>query len=303
VTDKLDPRSFVIRTVMGLTAAILCLLALIGCTQTQNAVVPTTEVPASVESQMTGGATIYTQTCATSTCHGVDGQGIRSGSSFSAWPLAGSDFQSRHPNAEIVFDVVRSGDEPNLRALTDQQIYNSIAFELSQNQIRLKSPLTMANAYTTYGGSMRGAVKNGLFPPPSGISVSSTTPSIKLPLSTDNGRLRLQLDQLAEASAIGSAKPPPGGSFLIMVFVLTDLGPSPLTVSPDSLRLSTPSGGSLQTESTTLNSAIEQFHTQTITPQHGTAALVVFKLAAPDQFEDLVYADGAGNKLNLALKP
>ena len=88
-----------------------------------------------------------------------------------------------------------------------------------------------------------------------------------------------------------------------MAFVLTDLGPSPLTVSPDYLRLSTTSGGSLQMESITLNSAIEQFHRQTITPQHGTAALVVFKLAAPDQFERLVYEDRAGNKLSLALKP
>ena len=148
---------------------------------------------------MAGGATIYAQTCATSTCHGLDGAGIRSGSGFSAWPLVGSDFQSRNPNAEIVFDVVRSGDEPNLRALTDQQIYDSIAFELSQNQITLKSPLTFANAYTTYGGSMRGVVQNGLFPPPNDVIINNTTASINLPLIMDNGRLRLQLDQLAEA--------------------------------------------------------------------------------------------------------
>lgn len=49
--------------------------------------------------------------------------------------------------------------------------------------------------------------------------------------------------------------------------------------------------------------AIEKFHTQTIKPQHGTAALVVFTLSAPEAFDKLIYDDQAGNQLTLALKP
>jgi len=50
---------------------------------------------------------------------------------------------------------------------------------------------------------------------------------------------------------------------------------------------------------------IEKFHTQTIKPQHGhgTAALVVFTLSAPEAFDKLIYDDQAGNQLTLALKP
>ena len=50
-------------------------------------------------------------------------------------------------------------------------------------------------------------------------------------------------------------------------------------------------------------STIEKFHTQTIKPQHGTAALVVFTLSAPEAFDKLIYDDGAGDKLTLVLKP
>ena len=46
------------------------------------------------------------------------------------WPAVGADFQRRNPNAQVVFDVIRSGEEPELRALADQQIYDAVAWEL-----------------------------------------------------------------------------------------------------------------------------------------------------------------------------
>lgn len=144
--------------------AIVFVFILASCTGMDNAKKLARYTPESVESQLTNGAPIYAQTCATSICHGTQGEGIRSGTGFSAWPLVGADFQSRHPNAQIVFDVIRSGGERNLLALTDQQIYDAIAYELSQNQITLESPLTADNAFTTYGSSMSGNAQNGLFP-------------------------------------------------------------------------------------------------------------------------------------------
>jgi hypothetical protein len=49
--------------------------------------------------------------------------------------------------------------------------------------------------------------------------------------------------------------------------------------------------------------AIEKFHNQTIQPQHGTAALVIFSLPEPDQFDRLIYSGEQGNRLELSLKP
>ncbi len=291
------------RFAFGITFTLAFLFIFASCTYTRNPKPPASYTPASVESQLANGAPIYAQSCATSTCHGTQGEGIRSGNGFSVWPLVGAEFQSRHPNAQIVFDVIRSGGEPNLRALTDQQIYDAIAYELSQNQIPLESPLTAANAFITYGGSMSGQVQGGLFPPSDNAVIISTPPTRDLPIATENDMLRLQLDQITEASAIGNTKPPAGGAFLIMVFVLTDLDQAPITVSPDHLNLMTPSGDGLQPQSINLHSAIEKFHTQTIKPQHGTAALVIFTLSDPEQFDQLIYDDQAGNRLALALKP
>lgn len=260
-------------------------------------------VPTSVDSQLMSGAPIYAQTCATSTCHGGQGEGIRIGTGFSAWPLTGSQFQSRHPNAEIVFDVVRSGDEPNLRGLTDQQIYNAIAYELSRNQIALQAPLTASNAFFTFGGLMSGRAQNGLFPPSDNIVIRDTPPTHLLPFAAENDRLRIQVDQLTEASAIGNIKPPVGGAFLIFVFAITDLDQSSITVSPDHVRLTTPTGEMLQPQSIDLHSAIEKFHVQTIKFEHGTAGWAIFTLSAPEQFDQLIYDDQAGNQLKLNLKP
>jgi len=291
------------RTPPLVTVALGWILIVSSCTFSRPLRSNAGEVPASVPDQLASGGPIYTQTCATSTCHGTQGEGIRSRDRFKVWPLVGDEFQSRHPNAQIVFDVIRSGGEPNLRALTDQQIYDSIAYELSQNQITLDSPLTADNAHAVFGGKMSGDSQGGLYPP-SNNAVILTPPLIRdLPITAQNDRLRLQIDQFAVASAIGKSKLPNGGVFLIVVFVLTDLDQTPITVNPAHLRLSTPGGDHLQPQSIDIHAAIEQFHEQTIKPQHGTVGLVVFTLTAPDQFDQLMYDDGEGSRITLRLKP
>ena len=283
------------RLLFGPIIAFVCLIGLSSCAQTNK--------PVSIESQLASGGPIYAQTCATSTCHAANGEGIWSGDGFKVWPLVGPEFQSRHPNAEIVFDVIRSGDEPNLRALTDQQVYDSIAYELSQNQIHLESPLVAENAFATYGGTMSGKAQGDLYPPSNNTVISNLPPTHDLPIHAENDSLRLQLDQIAETNAIGNTKPPAGGVYLILVIVFNDLKNESITVSPDHLRLSTPGGELLQPQPINIQSAIEKFHTQTIKPNHGTAALVVFTLSTPEDFDQLIYDDGNGNQLTLALKP
>ena len=150
---------------------------------------------------------------------------------------------------------------------------------------------------------MSGEAQGGLFPP-SDNAVLINMPFMRdLPIATKNDELQLQLDQIAQASAIGNARPPAGGVFLILVIVFNDLGTGPITVSPDHLRLSTPGVDLLEPQSISLHSAIEKFHTQTIKPYYGTSALVVFTVSAPEQFDQLIYDDQAGNRLTLALKP
>ena len=287
------------RLILIISVASSFVFLLLGCALTRNATSSVSDTSSSIERQLASGAPIYKQTCATSTCHGTQGEGIRSGSSFSAWPLVGDEFQSRHPNAQIVFDVIRSGDEPNLRALTDQQIYDSIAYEFSQNQIALKSPLTADNAFAIYGGSMSGQPQGGLFPPSDNVVINATPHTWGLPIITESPKLRIQIDQIVEATAIGNAK----ATFLIIVIVFSDLDDQPITVSPNHLSLSTPSGDLLEPQSISIHSAIEKFHEQAIKPQYGTAALVIFTLSAPEQFSRLIYDDQAGNRLTSTLKP
>ena len=215
----------------------------------------------------------------------------------------GEEFQSRPPNAEIVFEVIRSGNERNLLALTDQQVYDAMAYQLKQNQITLKSPLTAENAFKTFGGSMLGQAQGGLFPSSDNATLIDMPSTRELPISAQSDKLRLQLDQFAVASAIGKTKLPDGGVFLIVVFVLTDLDQAPITVNPAHLRLSIPGGDHLQPQSINIHAAIEQFHEQTIRPRHGTAALVVFALSAPDGFDQLIYDDDAGACITLVLEP
>ena len=283
------------RFIFALVAVFFCFFVLISCAQTAR--------PTTVESQLASGAPIYAQTCATSTCHGTQGEGIKSGNSFKVWPLVGDEFQSRHPNAQIVFDVIRSGGERNLLALTDQQIYDSIAYELRQNQVTLESPLTADNAHETFGGKMSGEAQGGLYPPSNNAILIDAPLTRDLPIVAQNDRLRLQVDQIAQASAIENAKSPEGGAFLILVIVFNDLDSEPITVSHDHLSLSTPGGELLEPQPVNIQSAIEKFHTRTIKPEYGTVGLIVFTLSAPEDFDQLIYDDRAGKPLTLALKP
>src|SRR5262245_3193777 len=98
--------------------ALGCIFITLSCTYAGKMISDTGAIPATVEIQLASGGPIYAQTCATSACHGTQGEGIHSEDGFKAWPLVGEEFQSRHPNAQVVFDVIRSGSESNLLALT-----------------------------------------------------------------------------------------------------------------------------------------------------------------------------------------
>ena len=127
-----------------------------------------TQTPVSpVADQLSRGQAIYEQGCATEACHGANGEGIRGENGFRVWPLVGEDFQRRNPSAQVIFDVVRSGGESSLRALTDQQIYDSIAYELSLNEIEFNEPLVSQNAPEITSGIAAEMLEPGsLFPPP-----------------------------------------------------------------------------------------------------------------------------------------
>ena len=288
------------RLISIIVVALGFFLLTISCTSTHKT---SNEIPASVDSQLASGAPIYANSCATSTCHGTQGEGIRAADGFKVWPLVGEEFQSRHPNAQIVFDVIRSGGEPNLGALTDQQIYDSIAYEMAQNGIPLDSSLTAANAYSTFGGKMSGAAPGGLFPPSDNAVLLDLPLTTNLPIAAQNDQLGIQVDQIALASSIGHDQPPDGGAFLLLVIVFNDLNNEPTSVSPQRLRVSTPDGQLLEPQPLDIQSAIEKFHERTIKRNHGTVGLVVFALAAPDDFNQLIYNDGAGDRIILALKP
>jgi len=278
---------------------VLTIVILLGYVLSTSCVTNISDKLVSVKSQLISGASIYTQTCATKLCHGTQGEGIPSSNGFKNWPLVGDEFQLRHPNAQVVFDVIRSGGEPNLLALTDQQIYDSIAYELGKNQITLDSPLTADNAYKTFGGKMSGKVLGGLFPPSDNTLLTAPPPTRDLPLAAQNKSLRLQLDQIAQAVSIGNNQ----GIYLILVITFSDLEDDPITVSPEFMMLSTPDDEFLSPQSSDIHSAIEKFRTQTIKPQHGTVGLVVFSLPTADGFDQLIYDDGIGDRLTLTLKP
>ncbi len=276
----------------------LCGSILIACAAPNAAPTPTPNADALVE-QLTRGAPLYAQNCATANCHGTHGEGIRAGSAFSAWPLVGSDFEARNPNAQIIFDVVRSGDEANLRAMSDQQMYDAIAFELSQNGRKLTAPLTAQNAAATVSGAASANTAT-LYPP---IPSAQLVP-IVLPrglLQTENGYLALRVDQFAAASSIGNLQPPRGGMFVLVVFALQDQTGQPLDIDPKFMRLEDVNGNTYEPQSINLPSAIERFHSITIHPAHGTAAIAVFAAPSSATFKQLLYDDQSGHPLTLSL--
>jgi mono/diheme cytochrome c family protein len=96
------------------------------------AVLPHTgRAQADFASQAAAGRDTYALTCLE--CHGDHGQGVPGRSE----PTEGRLFQTRNPTALVIFDVVRSGREPNLRALTDDQVWAAIAAQLAANGVDL----------------------------------------------------------------------------------------------------------------------------------------------------------------------
>lgn len=111
--------------------------------------------------QASAGSVIYNQNCLS--CHGgVGGPGVAGKTE----PLEGARFQARNPTALEIFDVVRSGREPSLRALTDDQLWAAIAAELLANGVDLGDHrLNLDNAASTPGGSSAPTTRAQFFPP------------------------------------------------------------------------------------------------------------------------------------------
>jgi len=81
--------------------------------------------------QAARGEPLYQHSCIE--CHGDAGQGIPGKTE----PSNGTLFQERNPTALTIFDVVRSGRERRLRALTDAQVWDAIAAEIAREGVDL----------------------------------------------------------------------------------------------------------------------------------------------------------------------
>jgi mono/diheme cytochrome c family protein len=248
--------------------------------------------PSPVEVQLSRGAQIYARDCATAECHGTLGEGLRQGNSFSAWPLMGSDFETRNPNAQVIFDVVRSGSEANLRALSDQQIYAVTAYELSLNGISLPTPLNAENAARIASGETVPAARWGeLFPPPGNTDLLPPGNAPGAASRSTNGSLDLRVDQMALASRIGNASPSSGGVFVILVLAFQNLEAGEAHLDPSYLSLVDAGDQAHQLEAIRLDYPIEAFHPQIIQPEYGTAAVAIFSLPQDTQPRKLIYQD------------
>lgn len=261
-----------------------------------------TQAPASpVSEQLSRGKVIYEQGCATVACHGLRGEGIRSENGFRAWPLVGEDFQHRNPTPQVIFDVVRSGGESSLRALTDQQIYDSIAYELSLNDVELSEPLDSQNAPDLTNGVAAEKPKPGnLFPPPGNAKLISPWPVSSvpaLPIQTENSDLRIRLTQIALATSIGKQVLPARGSYVLVVFTLEDLAEHPIEVGPQYLKLVTGDGQILEPLEIGLNYPVARFYAQSIQPEHGTATMSIFALPEAAKIGYLQYSLPDGQQL------
>ena len=273
-----------------------CALFVVACAVA--VVNPTSDT---ITAQIARGQPLYAQTCATAKCHGAQGQGLGADSSFQVWPLVGAKFQGRNPTAQVVFDVVRSGSEQNLRALTDQQIYDAIAYELSQNGAPLAAPLTGENAATiATGPSTFKPAPGRLFPP---LGNASSERSFTGGTGTAQGYLSWRVDQIVQTSAIAGQAPSNGGTFLILVLAFATQTSQPLTVGPEFLQLSDSQGNILDPQEVDLAYPIERFQAEVIQFDHGTAAVVVFELPAGATLDHLTYDDHTGHPLLLKLRP
>jgi hypothetical protein len=280
----------------ALLAFFLCLmLAMVSCGSFSHS---------SVERQLSHGKAIYHRGCATTACHGVHGEGIRSANGFRDWPLVGDEFQSRNPTAQVLFDVVRSGGEASLRALTDQQVYDAIAYELSLNGVELSEILNSENAALVSSGPLAGRQYPGsLFPPPGNTRLLSTRPVPTLPLVAESTDLRIRLTQLALTSSIGNTEAPGSGSYVVVVFTLEVLADRSLVVDPKYLSLTTETGQILGPLELGLAYPVARFYPQNIQPAHGTAAYAIFALPADATIGELHYRVANGQPLIVELSP
>lgn len=247
--------------------------------------------PAAVSAQLSRGRSVYTQGCAIVSCHGKDGEGIRNDDQFRVWPLVGSEFQRRNPSAQVVFDVVRSGAESSLRALTDQQIYDAIAYELSLNGVELSQPLVAHNAPDIpSGAALKGQKAGALFPPPGNSTLVSTWIAPMLPASAENTELSMRVTQIGLALSIDDSVPSGGGSYLLVVFTLENLTHQPIEVRPQYLSLVTKDGINLEPLDINLDYPVTRFYPQMIEYGHSTVALAIFSLPESSQIDHLFYA-------------
>jgi mono/diheme cytochrome c family protein len=261
--------------------------------------------PASpVAEQLSQGQVIYQQGCATEACHGTNGEGIRSGDGFRAWPLVGEEFQRRNPTAQVIFDVVRSGGESSLRALNDQQVYDAIAYELSLNGVELSDPLDSNSAPLLSSGAAAGSQEPGsLFPPPGIARLISAWSPPTLPVTAQGSDLRIRLTQIALAASIGERVPPAEGSYVLIVLTFEVLAAQPLEVGPQHLRLVTEAGQMFEPQEIGLAYPVARFYPQTIQPEHGTAALAIFVLPQAAQISHLLYMLPGRQQVILEMAP
>ena len=281
------------------TAWVLLIFALFASACTEQAS-PTPE-PMTFDKQAVLGRPVYYQNCATTLCHGTDSKGIPKGSGFLVRPLIGSQFVARNPNTQIMFDVVRSRNDPNLLALTDDQVYQAIAFDLTLNQIQLKDAITPQNAAELPPG---GSQKTGqLSPPASGIKLLETTSGPNLPKSTANSSLALRIDQLAFTGSVGTYTPTrEGGTFVIVVLSIKNQTDKPIVTDPKYLSLTDTNGNKHNPQSLNFNYPVVRFYAQQVQPQNSYSGYAIFGLAKGTTFKSLTYDNGSGNPLSVELK-
>ena len=246
--------------------------------------------PAVVATQLSRGKSVYTQGCAIASCHGKDGEGIRNDDHIRVWPLVGSEFQRRNPSAQVIFDVVRSGAESSLRASTDQQIYDAIAYELSLNGVELSEPLAARNAPgISSGAAAKGQKAGTLFPPPGNSSLVTDWVAPRLPASAENTELSMLVTQIGLAPTISGTAPPAGNDYLLVIFSLEDLTKQPIEVGPGYLSVVTMDGKILEPLDVNLDYPVTRFYSQTIEYEHGTVALAIFGLPESSQIDHILY--------------
>ncbi|MDR3572751.1 MAG: DUF4352 domain-containing protein [Anaerolineaceae bacterium] len=280
-------------------ALILLILAMIGTACAEQAS-PTPE-PMTFDKQAVLGRPIYFQNCATTLCHGTDSKGILKGSSYLVAPLIGSQFIERNPNTQVMFDVVRSRNEPNLLALTDEQVYQAIAFDLTLNQMQPKQAITSQNAQALPPG---GSQKTGqLFPPVSDIKLLSTTSGPTLPKTASNNTLALRVDQLAFTGSVGTYTPTrAGGTFVIVVLSIKNLTDKAVNVDPKFLSLTDTNGNKHNPQSLNFVYPVVRLHSQQVQPQNSYSGYAIFGLAQATSYRSLIYDNGSGSPLSIDLK-